>query len=121
MSRRTWTLVHHERPISLNAERTKPWQVRAASTKEWRTAFFWLAKQAHIPALERIKVEVRVSLRGRLQDPVNCYPSVKAAIDGLVLAGVIPDDTPAHVHSVTFHAPIRGDDCLRLVVRSLDS
>lgn len=38
-------------------------------------------------------------------DVAACLPCVKAGIDGLVLAGLLPDDTPEFVRSLTFRAP----------------
>ncbi len=60
----------------------------------------------------------RLSGRQRSQQDVGaCFPAAKAAIDGLVGAGVIPDDTPDHVITLTFRAPVVGQgDGLELVV-----
>jgi hypothetical protein len=50
-------------------------------------------------------------------DTAACYPAVKAAIDGLVDAGVIPDDDPEHVVEIRFAAPAIGShDSLTIVV-----
>jgi hypothetical protein len=46
-------------------------------------------------------------MRHPVADTGACYPAVKAAIDGLVDAGVLPGDTGTHVPSITFLAPIR--------------
>lgn len=102
--------------MSLNAERSQHWTKRKAATIEWRQAFFALAKEAKIPRLTRIHVDVWVYGKGQLQDTANCYPSVKAAIDGLVDAKVIPDDTPQHLLSIRFWAPQRGEPRLELLV-----
>ena len=40
-----------------------------------------------------------------MPDVAACYPTVKAAIDGLVDAGVVPDDGPFNVTRITFRAP----------------
>jgi hypothetical protein len=55
--------------------------------------------------------------RGRLQDTAACNPSVKAAIDGLVDAGVVPDDTGQHVREITFLPCVRGDDALTIIIK----
>lgn len=117
---RTWELTHLARPVSLNAERAQHWTRRAASTNEWRTAFFWLAKEQKISKLDQVAIEVYVeSSNRRLADVGAAWPSVKAAIDGLTDAGVIPDDGPAHVLAVTIHAPTHtGRDAVTLVVNS---
>jgi hypothetical protein len=51
-----------------------------------------------------------------LQDVAACNPAVKAAIDGLVDAGIVPDDSPAYLRSVEFLAPMKGRDALTLYV-----
>lgn len=101
----TWTLTYDAKPWSLNQERTKHWAWRRERVEEWKSAFYWLAKDARVPTLERITVSVDVEMPGNVQDTCNAYPAVKAAIDGLVAAGVIPDDTPQHVVAITFTAP----------------
>jgi hypothetical protein len=51
-----------------------------------------------------------------MQDVAACVPAVKAAIDGLVDAGVFLDDSPAHVTAVVFKQPERGEPALRLEI-----
>lgn len=51
------------------------------------------------------------------QDVAACAPHVKAAIDGLVDGGLIEDDDPTHLRSITFKQPcVCGEDGLRLVI-----
>ncbi|MGH9045868.1 MAG: hypothetical protein ACRDVW_00970 [Acidimicrobiales bacterium] len=98
------------------------WPERAALVREWRQAFAILAREAQMPALERIAVTalpIRANRRSR-PDVAACYPAVKAAIDGLVDAGVVPDDDPDHVAEIRFSAPAMGShDALVLVVEAL--
>jgi hypothetical protein len=69
------------------------WQVKAAKVKPWRTASHLLAKQAKIPACRRIHVELNyVPSTVRRRDPDNLVAVLKPCIDGLVDAGVVPDD-----------------------------
>lgn len=100
-----WILVYDARPWSLNQERTKHWSWRASRTEEWVGAFILLAKEAKVPAMTRIGVTVHFQMNGQVQDVCNGYPAAKAAIDGIVQAGVIPDDTPEHLAWVKFVAP----------------
>ncbi len=53
--------------------------------------------------------------RGVLPDCDAIAAAVKPVIDGIVDAGVILDDSPEHVRSITYHAPKRSD-ARRLVV-----
>ena len=55
------------------------------------------------------------SQRGVLPDCDAISAAVKPVIDGIVDAGVILDDSPKHVRSITYHAP-RRSDARRLVV-----
>ena len=105
-----WILSHNERPITANRYRMLHYQARARYDKSWRAAFFALAKEARVPALQVIEITVqKVQAKGTLSDTMAEAPVVKAAIDGLVDAGVIPDDTGKHLAAVTFLPPVKGD------------
>lgn len=79
---------------------------RAEHDAAWRLAARFAAKEAGIPHMERVKIIACPWLKGRRsQDVAACLPSVKAAIDGLVDAGVLDDDTPEHVRSLSFLPP----------------
>ena len=54
----------------------------------------------------RLSIRV-ISYRKRRHDPDGI--SAKAAIDGLVRAGVLPNDSTDHIKSVTFES-IQGDE-----------
>ena len=115
-----YSLEYQKRPWTTNFERSKNRWVRAELTKEWRTAFCLLAKQAKIPPLQTIEVDVKVFQKGgRLQDVASCNPAVKAAIDGLVDAGVLVDDSPEFLRSIKFFAPQRGKDSLLIEFREV--
>jgi len=65
-------------------------------------------------------VEVRLNLKGRLQDTSACLPAVKAAVDGLVDGGLFLDDTGDHVKCIVFWAPVRSkSDALMISVTGL--
>lgn len=116
----TWTLTYHARPMALNGERASNRFRRAEAVREWRDAYRWLAAEERIPPLEWIHVEARPQYRTArsLPDTAACVGSVKAAIDGLVDAGVLPDDGPELVRRVIFEAPVvdRGLHSDRLVL-----
>lgn len=114
---RSYTLEHADRPWTTNAERNLHHMARARRIKEWREAFFWLTKQASVPALGVVTITAEAwQARGILMDTAACNPAVKAAIDGIVDAGVIPDDTSEHVVSITFLPTQRGRDALVLTI-----
>jgi hypothetical protein len=116
-----YTLRHERRPWTLNVERQGNRWKRAALVKDWRAVFAALAREAHIPAFEAITVKVQPELRNRasMPDTGACIGAAKAAIDGLVDAGVIPEDGPAFVHRLTFERPmVTGVDALTLTIEA---
>ena len=111
-------LTYQRRPITTNAERAGNRWGRAETTKEWREAFAWIARKEHVPRMRWINVTVQpFQKRGRLQDTAACNPSAKAAIDGLVDAGVVPDDSGEFVRQITFLPCVRGDDQLTIIIQ----
>ena len=102
--KRTFVLFDPQRPWTANAERSWHFHKRADMVRSCRERFYWFAKQQNIPNLEQVIVvaEPHVQTRRSLPDVGACYPAVKAAIDGLVDAGVIPNDTPEHLTGLLF-------------------
>lgn len=114
----TWILTYQKKPLTTNAERRGNRWGRAEHVKEWREAFAWLARKQKIPQMEWVNVVAQpAQKRGRLQDTAACNPSVKAAIDGLVDAGIVPDDTGNFVRQITFLPCVRGDDSLTIIIK----
>lgn len=110
-----YTLRHERRPWSLNVERQGNRWKRAELVKDWRYAFACLA--TNVPRLTHISVTVLPELKNRSGEPDTgaCIGAAKAAIDGLVDAGVIPEDGPKYVRRLTFLAPVvTGTDALVL-------
>ena len=108
---KSYSLTYEVRPdFTLNKERTVHHMKRAKVVKEWRAAFCELAQESMIPRLEHIEVIAQpyvLNARYR-QDVAACFPVVKAAIDGLVDAGVLIDDNAKVVLKLTFLAPQFG-------------
>lgn len=93
-------------PISMNEGDT--WKVRGASAA-WRDRAYFAWCQAYPgkgPSGRAFgPAEVFVNLPfaiGRRRDPINFAKTVKHIVDGLMMAGAWPDDTPDHV---TQHIP----------------
>lgn len=107
------------RPLTTNRVATMHRQAWATHTRETRGVWHLLALEAKVPHLEAAAITA-VPLhadRRSPQDVAACSPSVKAAVDGLVDAGVLDDDTADHLHSITFLQPrICGVDGLELVI-----
>ena len=115
-----WVLIHHERPFTTNAERTWNPYLRARTVKEWRTAFHLLAISNKLPRpfKDPVVISAMPVLRDRRRQDVGaCYPAVKAAIDGLVDAGVLLEDNPDYVASIVFVRPELAAKADALVLR----
>ena len=121
---RRWNMEDNVRPFTLNSERRSHWSKRASLTKATRERFFWLAKEANIPKLDVVKIDVvpLVETRRQVADVAAHYPSAKAAIDGLVDAGIIPDDNDRHISRISFYASVEWEhDGLRIVVTEVNN
>ena len=83
----------------LNAnDRDGHWARRKRVTAALREGAGWLARTGRVPALQRAHIlAVYEPPDRRRRDPANLYASFKACIDGLVDAGVLPDDDAAHL------------------------
>ena len=98
------------RPISLNDRDI--WQVKMGKTKPWRNAAATLARAAKIPRCRRVTIELFYTPGdSRARDPLNLVGTLKPIEDGIVDAGVIPDDRGAwHVSTmpvITEKGPLR--------------
>ena len=115
-----FALEFNQRPWTTNVERAGNRWERAKLTKEWRLGFQLLAKSEKIPPMAWITVTVEPHQKGgRLQDVGACNPAVKAAIDGLVDAGVLADDSPEFVKSLVFLPPRKDKNSLVLYIRGV--
>ncbi|WP_155830241.1 hypothetical protein [Glycomyces tenuis] len=107
-----WTLLIPAPTTWLNAnQRHNHWSARSGPTKLWREAAEIRARAAGIPAMKRATITAivhRADLRKDC-DAHNRYPTVKAAIDGIVDAGVLEDDCDRFLVSLTIRAGDRVD------------
>jgi len=96
---RTWVIEMPAGTELLNSnDRDSHWARRNRVTEGLRATAGWLARRQQIPALGRAHVlAVYEPPDRRRRDPANLYPSVKAIVDGLVDARVLPDDDAAHL------------------------
>jgi Holliday junction resolvase RusA-like endonuclease len=108
-------------PWSLNAERSMHWATRARHIKAWRTVARHAASLApELRELGPCQVTVHLSFPRRARrDPSNYLPPCKAAIDGLVDAGLWPDDNADWVTVAEPVLEIRDDGMVRVVLTPL--
>lgn len=84
----------------LSANQRHHWRTKADLTAWWRAAAGWRTRQAGIPALgpTLVVAELHMTPRRRVRiDPANYAPTAKACVDGLVDAGIWPDDSSGWV------------------------
>lgn len=100
---RSWLLVIPMRPTLTNAVHNMHFRKASAERKKWRGMGLALAEQAKVPSCTAIEVTCwGVYPGGRLPDPDAVAPSLKGVLDGLVDAGVVPDDTGEWVKAITY-------------------
>lgn len=83
---------------ALNENHRHHWASVASRRRELRRWAAHLAAATRAPRLGRARVTavVRTSSHGR-RDPLNWAPTVKPLLDGLVDAGLLPDDDADHL------------------------
>lgn len=125
--RRTWTWEHRGhgtktgRALTVNALAGMHRMTWATKTKRIRLVWAGLLEQTtdRPRNLSRVSVDVWPLHKDRTspQDVGACAPEAKAAIDGLVDAGLIEDDDAPHLIRETFHPPIVcGINGMRLTI-----
>lgn len=94
-------------PVSINAVAGRGWRTRHAASAPWRDAVAAVVRPwviTHSPGIRlELPVEIHVTLEvlgSRRRDPHNYVSTImKPMVDGLVVAGLLPDDDAAHVHT----------------------
>lgn len=91
----------------VSANHTNHWSVAAKRKKQWREVGFWYAKKESRHSQKYTDGQT-VSIVGtvhrtdnRRADAANMSPTIKSVVDGIVDAGVIPDDSNEFVVSTT--------------------
>lgn len=96
-------------PLSLNQR--LHWAAKARLSRTVRDITHMRAKADKVPAFD-VPVIVTLNYRQKVQRPIdsdNLYATVKPCLDGLRDAGVLRDDTSAHVTPlVAIHHPVPG-------------
>jgi hypothetical protein len=105
----------------MSANQRLHWADKAKRTRGIRQLAYTTARVQKIPAHDVTHVAAFIGYpRGGKADPANAAPTVKAAIDGMVDAGVWPDDDSLHVIGPTFlrdqTTGVAGVHTIRLVL-----
>lgn len=101
MSARSWTITIPAPAKWLNSNDRTHRRYDNPAVQLWKNAAAVLARKAKLPKLGAIHVEATLHFCDRrLRDAPNYYPTIKAAIDGLVVAEVLDDDNNQHVYSL---------------------
>lgn len=111
-------LVNGRPPLSANQR--LHWRKKAGLVATVRDSVAWRAKQARIGGQEHIVVQLHFAPQDkRRRDASNLMPTHKAGVDGLVIAGVVPDDTARWVTELmpVLHEPNGGARRMWLEVR----
>jgi crossover junction endodeoxyribonuclease RusA len=95
---REWVLVFPAGIPLLSANGREHHMARYRKGRALKDAAIVMARKAKIPPLERITVTVLYDPPDRRhRDHDNLAPNGKHISDGIVIAGVVPDDTPEYV------------------------
>lgn len=118
-----WRVALPAETTLINAnDRMNPHQ-RAGFIKVIRQAAWAMARHHRLPALQRAHIfyVIHPNPTTRRRDPGNWSPSAKAAVDGLVDAGVLPDDDHTRLlgPDPRIGAPVKGSQ-LVLIITDLD-
>lgn len=93
----TWRLtLPLTSPLSMNDR--EHWRPKAKRVAALRKSVAQLTRNAGVPPCPRIAVELHYVPRDRRRrDPLNLVATLKPCEDGIVDAGVVPDDTELYV------------------------
>lgn len=109
MTRHRLDLSFNRPPLTSNQRHH--WAVRARTVREVRSEVAWRAHATGLGTQQHITVELHYHPADRRRrDADNLVPTLKAACDGLVDAGLVADDTPAYMtkHMPVIHPPDPG-------------
>lgn len=119
------TLVIPGHPDNDNERRKWHWAQRSSRDTGWKSAAFW-STRAQMPSgapWDLVDIEVVfVKPTRAARDPDNVVGAAKPVIDGLVGAGLIPDDSDRHVRWVCGRTAYeKGTREVRVTVTQVDA
>jgi len=119
---RSWTITVSSAVPMLNLNQRMHWAKKAQLTKHWRALALTNAMVADLPRnLDRVHIVAHVTKpTNRQYDVHNLLPTLKAAVDGLVDYGLIPDDTNQHLVGPDLRQGGKGDAAITITITELD-
>lgn len=105
-------------PMSLNAR--AHWAERRRVDQAFKEATFWACKEAKAKPLGRARIELtHFAVRPRDRD--NRYASVKAIIDAIVDAKVIPDDSDEYLdlECLSVKVPHKDEERVEITIEEI--
>jgi hypothetical protein len=106
----------------LNANDRPHWSKRNRITGQLRSDAHVMARYLKIPRLARARIDaIYEPPDARRRDAGNWYPTYKALIDGVVDAGVLPDDDHTHLDGPFMRiGPVHPGGRVVLVITELE-
>lgn len=105
-----YLLIYEGPQSNLNRERNHHYRARHERDELTKAEAHALAINAKVPKAQAITLTVQPTRKGgNLPDVLAETECVKAFVDGLVLADVIPDDSNSHLRSVRMFPAQYGD------------
>lgn len=104
---------------ALTANQRMHWAAKARLVAAVRESFAWRVRADRVEPQSHVTVQLHYQPQDRRRrDPSNLMPTQKACVDGLVDAGVVPDDTPKFVTELmpVIHEPDGGRKRMWLTV-----
>lgn len=115
-----WLEIVIPAPASfINSNDRRHRMAEAKLTKAWRQAAYVACRNIG-PLNWPVQITVEVwKPRANRYDPGNLYPSAKACLDGIVDAGLLPDDSYKQVHGPDMRHGGKGEASLVLKIREI--
>ncbi|MBT0772320.1 hypothetical protein KIH74_25470 [Kineosporia sp. J2-2] len=111
----------------LNANHRMHWRRKAERTRFWRELAMYTTRAAlqagTVVPMERARIVAQFRFpTGHRRDVGNLAPTVKAIMDGLVDAGLLPDDDDKHLTGPDLRrVPEKGPTEIRLEIEELEA
>jgi crossover junction endodeoxyribonuclease RusA len=96
------------------------WRAKAVKTADLKAIAAWSAKAQLQPVTRRQRITVTFGfITPHRRDVGNWSDTTKALVDGLVLAGILKDDSTAYVEGPDHRLGVLSTDCHTQPVRAL--